>query len=116
MTVAIVLAHVFEAQNESRWLGECYTGGEELVSMAVCYRGAYIQGALRVFENKPPPRAPVWAMSTADMGLRDYLHSYYRLVLDHVMVHKTKKTLPLSPYPFPCRGWDLGTRLDTLEL
>ena len=39
MMVAIVLAHVFEAQNESRlcrWLGECYTGGEKLVSMAVC--------------------------------------------------------------------------------
>ena len=32
MMVAIVLAHVFEAQNKSRlyrWLGECYTGGKK---------------------------------------------------------------------------------------
>ena len=39
MTVAPVLAAVFEAQNENRlcrWLCECYIGGEKLISMAVC--------------------------------------------------------------------------------
>ena len=39
MTVAPVLAEVFEAQNKSRLcrrLGECYIAGEKLVSMAVC--------------------------------------------------------------------------------
>ena len=39
MMVAPVLAAVLEAQNESRlrrWLGECYIGGEKLVSTAIC--------------------------------------------------------------------------------
>ena len=31
----------------------CFSG-EKLVSKALCWRGAYIRGALRIFENKPP--------------------------------------------------------------
>ena len=55
--VAPVLATVFAAQNDSRlrrWLGGCCLGGEKLVSNAICWREAYIRGALRIFENKPP--------------------------------------------------------------
>ena len=39
MTVAPVLAAVFKAQNKSRLhrcVGECYIGGEKLVSKATC--------------------------------------------------------------------------------
>ena len=42
------------------------------------------------------------------LGSHDCLH---RLILDHVMVHKTKKTLPVSLDPFPSGVWGLGTRL-----
>ena len=59
-----VLTAVLEAQNKSRlhtWLGEGYTGGEKLVRKAICYKGAYIRGALCIFENKPPPQSgPCW--------------------------------------------------------
>ena len=49
MTVAPVLADLFEAQNESRLdLGECYIGGEKLVSMAVCQRGLYSRCIARI--------------------------------------------------------------------
>ena len=68
MTVAPVLAAVFEAQNVSRlcrWLGKCCTGREKLVRKAML-EGAYIQHALCIVENKPPP--PSGAMSTTKKG------------------------------------------------
>ena len=37
-----------------------------MVSKAICWRGAYIRGELRIFENKPP--SPIWAMSSAEKG------------------------------------------------
>ena len=60
MIVTPVLTAVFEAHNESRlrrWLGKCYIRGEKLVSKAICWRGAYIRGALHISENKPSPQS-----------------------------------------------------------
>ncbi len=59
MIVAPLLAAVLELKtrvDSVRWLNERYTGGEEMVSKAICWRGAYIRGELRIFEYKPPPQ------------------------------------------------------------
>ena len=42
------------------------------------------------------------------LGSCDHLHG---AVLDHVMVHKTKKMLQCPQTLFPRGGWGLGTRL-----
>ena len=45
------------------------------------------------------------------LGSRDYLH---RLILDHVMVCKTKKTLPMSPDPYPSQRVGFGNKTNLL--
>ena len=71
LTALTALTAVFEAQNENRlrrWLGKCYIGGEKLVSKAICL----FQGALRIFENMPPPQSGPCLMLKKGLFSRGY--------------------------------------------
>ena len=69
MTVAPVLAAVFETQNESRLhrcLSECYIDGENLVSKAISARGGLIFEVHCAYSKTSP--LPCWARSTVEKG------------------------------------------------
>ena len=61
-TVVPVLAAVLEAQNESRLARQALYMQRKVSKQCYLLEGDYIRGALRIFENKPPPQ------STAEKG------------------------------------------------
>jgi hypothetical protein len=82
--VAPLLAAVLELKtrvDSVRWLNERYTGREETVSKAICWRGLIFEASC-AYSNISP--LPVWAMSIAEKG-----GAYFR---DDTVIKKSELT------------------------